>query len=389
MNGGPHLLLLGGGHSQLAVLQALARERAAGWRVTLVTPHARMLYSGMLPGWMAGHYRLEQCAIDLQRLTDAAGVELRPGLAVAIDADRRRVSLADGSVIGYERLSLDIGSGIALGALEAMAQGTGDRHESQGAGGRSPPSPTLLPVRPLAGFVAGWQRIVAQAAGRPDYRLAVLGAGAGGVELAFAARHRLGCAVSLVCGEAGLLPGHASAVRRRTGKWLVRRGVALLDGPARPEGHTLLLADGSTLEAHALLAATGAQVAPWLAASGLALVEGGQVQVDACQRSVSHASVFAAGDVCQRGDGALAGSGVHAVRAGPVLAHNLLASLRDAPLRDWRPRERSLYLLSTGERHAVMSWGPFTAAGGWVWRWKDHIDRAFIARHAAVAPRGA
>nr|MBA3623846.1 FAD-dependent pyridine nucleotide-disulfide oxidoreductase [Methylibium sp.] len=125
MSGGRHLLLLGGGHSQLAVLQALARERLTGWQVTLVTPQPRMLYSGMLPGWMAGHYRLGQCAIDLRRLAAAAGVELRLGAAVALDAGQRRVSLADGGVIGYERLSLDIGSGIALGPLSGLMDAKG------------------------------------------------------------------------------------------------------------------------------------------------------------------------------------------------------------------------------------------------------------------------
>ncbi|MBA2723735.1 MAG: FAD-dependent oxidoreductase, partial [Methylibium sp.] len=193
-----------------------------------------------------------------------------------------------------------------------------------------------------------------------------------------------------VCGDAGLLPGHAAAVRRRARHWLVRRGVALLSGPAVPQsGDALHLADGSSLRADALIAATGAQPAAWLAQSGLALTGSGQVEVDACQRSVSHAAVFAAGDVSQRGNGALASSGVHAVRAGPVLAHNLLASLHDAPLRSWRPRGRSLYLLSTGQRHALMSYGPFSLSGGWVWRWKDHIDRAFIARHGPDSDRAA
>ncbi|MBA3589001.1 MAG: pyridine nucleotide-disulfide oxidoreductase, partial [Methylibium sp.] len=68
---------------------------------------------------------------------------------------------------------------------------------------------------------------------------------------------------------------------------------------------------------------------------------------------------------------------------------NLLASLHDAPLRSWRPRGRSLYLLSTGQRHALMSYGPFSLSGGWVWRWKDHIDRAFIARHGPDSDRAA
>lgn len=364
MSGERRLLLLGGGHAQLAVLQALARARPAGWRVTLVTPQPVSLYSGMLPGWMAGHYRLAQCGIDLGPLARAAGVELMLGEAVGFDALRRRVTLRDGSDLDYDRLSLDIGSGIALDGLGP------------------PPARTalgLLPVRPIAGFIAGWERIVAQAGAGSS--LAVLGAGAGGVELAFAARQRLAGRVTLVAGEGGLLPGHAAAVRRLTADWLRRRGIGLAVGPARPADGGVVLGDGRPLHADAWLAATGARPAPWLAETGLAVNAQGQVRVDAQQRSVSHPEVFAAGDTCQRDDGRLRASGVHAVRAGPVLAANLLASMAGQPLRAWTPHATSLYLLSTGPRHAVLSWGAVGLAGHWVWWLKDRIDRGFIARH--------
>ncbi len=361
-----HLLLLGGGHAQLAVLRALARTRPAGWRVTLVTPRPVALYSGMLPGWMAGHYRLAQCGIDLRPLVQAAGAELRLDEAVAIDAERGHVALRDGATLGYDRLALDIGSAIAVEALGPPAV----RRELG-----------VLPVRPIAAFADGWERIVAQAAGRPDFALAVLGAGAGGVELAFAARQRLGCKLLLVGGDDGVLPGHADAVRRCAAHWLQQRGITVLAGPARAWDGGLRLADGRLLQADALIAATGARAADWLADTGLALNAAGQVRVDAGQRSVSHPAVFAAGDVCQRDDGRLSASGVHAVRAGPVFAHNLLASMADAPLRHWTPRSTSLYLLSTGPRHAVLSWGRIGVAGDWVWWLKDRIDRGFIARH--------
>jgi pyridine nucleotide-disulfide oxidoreductase family protein len=360
------LLLVGGGHAQLAVLRALAWARPDGWRVTLLTPQPVSLYSGMLPGWMAGHYQIEQCGIDLRPLAQAAGVSLRLGEAVDIDLSQRRVRLRDGATLAYDRLSLDVGSGIAVESLGAAA-------ERQALG--------VLPVRPIAAFVPGWERDVAQAAGRTDFALAVLGAGAGGVELAFAARARLGCSVALFAGGGGLLPGHAEAVRRRTAQWLRRRGVDLVAGPARLGDGALQSPDGRVWRTDAVIAATGAQAPGWLAGTALAVNALGQVRVDAQQRSVSHPEVFAAGDCCQRDDGRLVTSGVHAVRAGPVLAHNLLASLHGAPLRDWTPRANSLYLLATGPRHAVLSWGRVGLAGRWVWRLKDRIDRGFIERH--------
>ena len=75
-----------------------------------------------------------------------------------------------------------------------------------------------------------------------------------------------------------------------------------------------------------------------------------------------------------------------------VLAANLLAALESSPARTpphtYRPRPRSLYLIATGPRHAIASWGRWSAEGRWVWRWKDYLDRGFIARHQheAIAP---
>jgi NADH dehydrogenase FAD-containing subunit len=71
---------------------------------------------------------------------------------------------------------------------------------------------------------------------------------------------------------------------------------------------------------------------------------------------------------------------VHAVRAGPVLARNLMAVLSGRPLTTYTPRRRSLYLLACGDRYAIVSWGKVSLEGRWAWRWKDWIDRRFIER---------
>jgi len=72
-------------------------------------------------------------------------------------------------------------------------------------------------------------------------------------------------------------------------------------------------------------------------------------------------------------------AGVYAVRQGPVLAKNITAILEDRPLLTFKPQKRFLSLLTTGNRHAVASWGSLFAHGKWVWLWKNHIDRAFMA----------
>jgi len=70
------LVMVGGGHAQLSVLKVLVTRRSADVEAVLVTPSAHQTYSGMLPGWMAGHYSLSDCMIDLRPLAEAAGVRL-------------------------------------------------------------------------------------------------------------------------------------------------------------------------------------------------------------------------------------------------------------------------------------------------------------------------
>lgn len=360
------LVLVGGGHAHLAVLRAFARTRLAGVEVMMVTPSRYQHYSGMLPGWMAGHYTETQCRIDLQPLAQHACVQLVVERAVAMDADRRCLMLADGRRIEYDLISLDSGSEIDSSWLELAG-------------------PRLLVTRPLDNFFCAWTAALRVARRARDYCLVVVGGGAAGVELALAARHRLTrvsstASVQLVVGESGLLAGHAPRVRQRVANVLASAGVTVHCMRAVGVEQGVMLSDGTLLFADHVIGATGARAPFWLTHSALTLDEDGYVGVDGYHRSVSHANVFAAGDVCTRQDLSMARSGVHAVHAGPVLARNLVATLTGGRLGTYRPRRRSLYLLACGSRYAVASWGALSLEGAWVWRWKDHIDRTFVSR---------
>jgi NADH dehydrogenase FAD-containing subunit len=214
-----------------------------------------------------------------------------------------------------------------------------------------------------------------------------VGAGAAGTEIALAVRHafdrvRIGGEVCLVAPREKFLIGHAPGARSRVVDWASRVGIMLHDGHAVGTRDGLLLPDGSTILADCVIAATGAAPPCWLKLSGLQLDEQGYVAVDSCHRSLSHDRVFAAGDVCSRREANFARSGVHAVKAGPVLARNLAAALSGGRMREYRPRRRSLYLLACGPRSAIVSWGNLSAGGSWAWHWKDRIDRRFVARHS-------
>lgn len=360
------LVLIGGGHAHLSVLRALAKQRPAGLDVVLITPSKHQNYSGMLPGWVAGHYTQAQCRVDLEPLIQTAGARLVLDQIVGMDAARRCVSLAHGQHIEYDVLSVDIGSETDTSWLETL----GDK---------------LLPVKPLDNFFASWPRILAAAKAKKGYKLVVVGGGAAGVELALAAQQAFTRAgvdghVDLIGSERGMLPGHAKGVQTRVQRFAEHVGLGLHFARGVGSDDGVFLADGQLVPADQVIAATGARPAVWLALSKLGLDARGYILVDKYHRSVSHPNVFAAGDVCARTDVAMSRSGVHAVHAGPVLGENLLAALSGSALRPYAPKRRSLYLLACGPRYAVASWGRWSAEGQWVWRWKDWIDRGFIRR---------
>ena len=367
------LVLAGGGHAHLSVLKSLGERPERGLDVTLVTPDRHQYYSGMLPGFMAGHYTVDQCRVDLEPLARQARATMVLARAVGLNAVERSIALSDGTTLGYDLLSLDVGSAVD-------AQGFGALGDA------------FLPAKPLGPFFERWPKILAAARRAPGYALVVVGAGAAGLEMALAAAHALrgaSAVVHLVGPSDAFLAGHAPSVRQRAlaclrdagVQWHAQRAVGVAPVAGVHEGiGGVALSDGAVLHCDALVATTGAKALDWLRTSHLGVDAKGFVTVNAQHQSTSHADVFAVGDCCVRVDTAMQRSGVHAVRAGPVLAHNLRTVVAGQALQAYRPRKRSLYLLACGPRHAVASWGAWSAQGAWVWHWKDHIDRGFVQR---------
>lgn len=365
------LVLVGGGHAHLSVFERFARASLTDAEVILVTPKRYQNYSGMLPGWMAGHYTREQSRVDLTPLVDAAGIKMINASVTAMSADEHVLELSNGQCLSYDFLSLDIGSETQTDGLEVL----GNR---------------LLPVKPLDDFFDQWPEVQKQAIRQKDYALVVLGGGAAGVELAMAAQYALkreGAQghVTLIVSPDGLLRGHRASVKARVSAYMRGVGIVLHQQAATGLVDGLQFSEGYQLYADKVIAATGARPLSWLKQSGLALNPQGYILVNAHHQTQSHPEVFAAGDTCVRADVQMARSGVHAVKSGPVLAENLWTVLTEPPsvnmqLKSYRPRGNSLYLLACGPKYAIASWGPLSFAGRWVWRLKDWIDRGFIKR---------
>ncbi len=368
------MVLAGGGHSHLAVLDDWSRNPPPGTELILITPVRHMTYSGMLPGYIEGLYERHELEIDLAPLAQAAGARLLLDEIGALDPHSKLLSLTSGATVEYDFLSLATGGSRDLTRFAAIEG--------------------LVPVRPIDRFLADWENMKIQLAQDRVSRIAVVGGGAGGTELALAISASLEtlssrALVALVAGRDGLLNGHALAVRERARTALSARNIDTLEANAEGSRNGLSLSDGRHLQVDKVIVATGSTPPAWLADSGLALGPAGGVAVGPDMRSVSHSEVFAAGDVSERLDRKLARSGVHAVKAGPVLAANLRSAILGNKLRPCNPPKRNLYLLATGEQHALLSWGMLAVQGRWVWRLKDQIDRRFVSRFQNAATRPA
>ena len=362
------LVLLGAGHAHVHVLSTLAAKPLPGVQVTLVAPFPRQLYSGMVPGFVAGHYTLDECVIQLEPLLKGTDITWLPRSVTALDANARTVTLDDGSTVDFDWLSVNTGPVQDRQKTDALMPGAREHG---------------LFVRPIESFGALWPQVLEMAQSKP-LRLAVIGGGAAGIELCMAVRQRLPKAsVTLINGSGDLAASYPEGVRQRVGQALKARGiVVLLERASRIQAGEVTLESGATLACDVPLIATGAQAPAWLATSGLTLDEQGFMAVDAFQRSPSHDHIFAAGDVSTRIDQPLPRSGVYAVRAGPALLTNLTAVLAGVPPVAHLPPKNTLNLLSCGDHYAIATWGDYSAQGRWVWWLKDWIDRGFIKRYS-------
>lgn len=369
------IVLVGAGHAHVHVLKMFGMTPEPNVRLTLITEGVDTPYSGMLPGFVSGHYSREECHIDVLRLAEFAKARVVLGRAKHVWMDSKTVELEEGVSVPFDLLSINIGSSPTL-----------------------PPAnqELVIPVKPISQFMGQLDRIVS-ATGK--LRVAVVGGGAGGTEVAFALYHRLKLAGSLhelclVTSTSVLCPSHsrcfqnlvADNLRASTEITLMLdhqvSGVSPAGGKKRLE-----FAEQPAQEFDEVVWCTQARGAPWLAGA-FDVDQQGFVKVNAKLQANPH--VFAAGDCACFAPSPLPKSGVFAVRQGPILARNLrlAAQGQTSRLVDYVPQRTFLGLLGTENgRLAMASKGEMgLAPAEWLWELKEWIDRKWMAGYGELLP---
>lgn len=333
----------------------------------------------MVPGWLGGAYRFDEVVIDFVPLCAAAGARWVQAELKSLDDGGRTMRLSDGQTLTYDVLSLNVGSTLHPPAPSKIA---------------ATKSSVVIGLRPLSelrlqydAFLSAWMQ---QDGVLQPLTVTAVGGGAAGFESLLAVLQRLRklrpdrvVNGALMSRSMTLLPGFSSSAQRAARAALQRAGVVVQLGSAWSE---------TTHRPNDLvLWATGAQAHGWQLDAqrrgGLAVNSQGFVRIDRHLRSVSHSHVFAVGDCAHwdADDRGLPKAGVYAVRMGPVLLHNLRATLQGGALETYMPQSRFLTLLATADGRAIASWGPLGAEGMWAWYLKNGIDRRFVRRFNDVA----
>ena len=382
------LVLIGGGHSHAIVLKMFGIKPLPGVRLTLISDVLYAPYSGMLPGHVAGFYNYDECHIDLRSLAKFAQCEIFVDRAIAIDFSKNLVICQTRPPVNFDLLSIDIGSTPATLSVPGAAE-------------------YAIAAKPVPEFLASWNQLISRRQNHPEklLRIAIVGGGAGGVELALNMHSRLQSEIHLFHSGAELMPAHNKRVRHRLKKILINRGVKLhlmekVSAIEKPEtidiednqecpisnsqfpipNSQICCESGLKLKCEIIFWVTQASAANWIEESGLTTDSNGFMQVNDCLQSVSHPNVFGAGDIAAMVNYPRPKAGVFAVRQGKPLFENLQQFLLAKPLKPFAPQSQYLALIGTGNKRAIASRGNFMWESPLLWYWKDWIDRKFMQK---------
>ncbi len=313
--------------------------------------------------------------------------------ACGMDLRKKLIQTTDGRPpINYDVCSIDIG------IRPSPIQIVDEREDASNEKVDHPEN--FTPVKPISMFSGKWEAIVSRVSflcEREKVRIAIIGGGGGGVELAFAIYERLysemakngknpnyQLVVSIYAKHDTLMPSHNKKMQVIIQRLMLEKGINVIYNAEiayiskRVSSSLLVSKSGNEYPFDEAICCTSARAQEWLQKSGLETTQEGFVCVKSTMESTNTPGIFASGDVCHVEDNPVPKAGVFAVRAGPFLLQNLKNKLLGEILEPFIPQTQFLGIIGTGRDYAVSSKGPLAVEGAHQWRLKDTIDREWM-----------
>ena len=358
------LLLIGGGQAHVEVLRQLALKAPAEADIALFNPDPSVLYSGMLPGVIAGHYQPAEARLNLWALCQRARVRFFETSVLALSATNRVLESGIGERHRFDYASIDVGG------ISQMLP--------------TSPGSYVVTVKPVDSLLAAINEF--ESVRSASLMVRIIGNGAAALEvalaLAFRWRQSTNRRIAIVAATR-LMVGYPPRVRVLALRACNKLGVAVLEHKAveHIEPTRLRLVGGELIDTQLTVLATDCAPVALMQKTDLTRAIDGGIHINENLQSSNHPHIFAAGDCANISGARSPKSNVFSVHQSAILAANLLATLTDARLVPYQHRPSVLNLLAFGDKRAIATKGGLSAAGGWAWRWKDSNNRACINRY--------
>ena len=358
------VVLAGGGHAHLTVLKNLDRFIDKDHSVTLISPTTHHYYSGMGPGLLAGTYRPQEVRFHVKKMAEDRGAEFILGKVNRVAPGDRVLYTETEEKIEYDVVSFNTGSQVPLDGISDSAK-------------------EVYPVKPIDNLLMARNTILDRI-DNEDLRLAVVGGGPAGLELAGGLRqivkHKDGSARITLFAGSRLLGSLPEKARRYAYQALSDRQIAVVEGDAVQDINDgyLVTSKGREFQFDLLLLAWGIKPSRLFGDSGLPTDPSGGLLVNEYLQSIKYPEIFGGGDCIGFQQKPLDKVGVYPVRENPILYHNLLAAVTGGEMKPFEPQDQYLLILNVGGGKGIF-WKQ-----NWIWKGrlafylKDYIDRKFM-----------
>ena len=361
---GKHLVFIGAGHAHLTAITNLPRYIDSGGQVTVISSGAYHYYSGMGPGMLSGVYAPQEVRFNVKQLTESRGGRFIEDTVSSVDPEKRVISLKSGKTVDYDVVSFNTGSEIATGPVNASFK-------------------NVYKVKPVENLFTARCKIK-EALEKGPLNIAVIGAGAAGVEMANNAWRILhdtkGKGKITLISRGKILHRFPAGVRKIAVKHMKAKGIILEENmPVKKNTKKkFLLEDGREIPFDFAFVATGTKPSDLFKESGIPTGEDGGLLVNEYLQSPKYPEIFGGGDCISFEPRPLDKVGVYAVRENPILLENLHAALTNGSLQAFNPQKVYLLILNMGDNTAVFNRKSLTFSGKLAFKLKDHIDRKFM-----------